>query len=59
MLRLSVGDNVELKKPHPCKGNTFKILRTGSVVRIVCLTCGRDMEIERVALEKSIKRINP
>lgn len=54
---MSVGDRAELKKPHPCGGNIFKILRVGSDVRIVCETCGRDMTLERVKLEKSIKKM--
>lgn len=54
---MSVGDRAELKKPHPCGGTVFKILRVGSDVRIVCETCGRDMTLDRVKLEKSIKKM--
>ena len=52
-----IGDVVIMKKAHPCGGNVFRILRVGSDVRIVCETCGRDMTIERVKLEKSIKKM--
>lgn len=55
--KLSVGDTVKLKKPHPCGGNEFKVLRVGSDIRIVCQKCGRDMTLERVKLEKAIKKI--
>ena len=48
---------VELKKPHPCGKHDFRIVRVGSVCRIVCLSCGRDLEIDRIKLEKAIKRI--
>ena len=48
---------VELKKPHPCGNKAFRILRVGSICRVVCLSCGRDMEIDRIRLEKAIKRI--
>ena len=54
---MSVGDRAELKKPHPCGGTVFKILRVGSDVRIVCETCGRDMTLDRVKFEKSIKKM--
>ena len=54
---MSVGDRAEMKKVHPCGGNIFKILRVGSDVRIVCETCGRDMTLERVKFEKSIKKM--
>lgn len=57
IIKMSVGDRAELKKAHPCGGNVFRILRVGSDVRIVCETCGRDMTIERVKLEKSIKKM--
>ncbi|MBR2010174.1 MAG: DUF951 domain-containing protein [Clostridia bacterium] len=49
---------IELKKPHPCGRRNFKILRVGSVCRVVCLGCGRDMDIDRLKLEKSIKKTN-
>lgn len=57
ILKLSVGDTVELKKSHPCGNNLFKILRVGSDVRIICERCGRDMTLDRIKLEKSVKKI--
>lgn len=59
ILKLSVGDTLELKKNHPCGSKTFTVLRIGSDVRIVCTGCGRDMTLERVKLEKSIRKITP
>ena len=57
IIKMSVGDRAELKKPHPCGGNIFRIVRVGSDVRIVCDTCGRDMTLDRVKFEKSIKKM--
>ena len=57
ILKISIGDVLELKKPHPCGNKLFKVLRVGSDVRIICLECGRDMTLDRVKLEKSIKKI--
>lgn len=54
--KLCVGDVVELKKPHPCGNKNFKILRVGGEVRVICLECSRDMTIDRIKLEKSIKK---
>ena len=54
--KLNVGDIVELKKAHPCGEKKFRILRVGSDVRIVCTGCGRDKRIDRVKLEKAIKK---
>ncbi|MBE6538984.1 MAG: DUF951 domain-containing protein, partial [Ruminococcaceae bacterium] len=39
ILKISVGDIVEMKKNHPCGSKLFKILRVGSDVRIVCEKC--------------------
>lgn len=57
IIKICVGDVLELKKPHPCGGKLFKVLRVGSDVRIVCQICGRDMTLDRIKLEKSIKNI--
>jgi len=56
IIPLHVGDRLQMKKQHPCGGCIFAVLRVGSEVRIKCETCGRDMTIDRVKLEKSIRR---
>ncbi len=57
IIKFKVGDELELKKPHPCKNKVFRVLRTGSDVRIVCTVCQRDLTLERIRLEKMIKRV--
>lgn len=57
IIKFKIGDIIELKKPHPCGNKEFKILRVGSEMRIVCCGCGRDMNIDRLKLEKATKRI--
>ncbi len=59
IIKLNVNDRLEMKKAHPCGGNIFKILRVGSDVRVVCEKCGRDMTLDRVKLEKAIKKVIP
>ncbi len=59
ILRLAVGEQLELKKPHPCGGKIFTVLRVGSDVRILCETCGRDMVLDRIKLEKAVRRKLP
>ena len=56
ILKLYVDDIVKMKKPHPCGADEFKIFRVGSDVRVVCLGCSRDMTLERVKFEKSVKK---
>ena len=59
IIRMRVGDTLELKKPHPCGEKCFLVMRVGSEVRIVCKGCGRDMVLDRVKLEKSIRKLIP
>ena len=59
IIRMRVGDTLELKKPHPCGSKLFRVLRVGGEVRIVCLGCSRDMNIDRLKLEKATKKILP
>lgn len=59
ILPLHPEDRIQMKKPHPCGGKIFRILRVGSQVRVICESCGRDMTLDRVKLEKAIKQILP
>lgn len=56
-MKLYVGDIVQMRKGHPCGGNQWEILRVGMDFRIRCTTCGHQVWIPRVKLEKSIKKV--
>lgn len=56
---LSVGDTAEMKKQHPCGSRTFRVLRVGSDIRMICTGCGRDLTLPRERFEKSLKKIIP
>ena len=57
ILKINVGDILEMKKPHPCGYKRFKVMRVGSDVRVICEGCGRDMTLDRIKLEKAVKQI--
>ena len=59
IIPIKVGDTLELKKPHPCGEKHFRVMRTGSEVRIVCVGCGRDMSLDRVKLERAVRHRIP
>ncbi len=59
ILKLTAGDRLELKKPHPCGGSVFRLVRVGGVCRVVCEKCGRDTEVDRIKLERAVRRILP
>lgn len=48
---------VTMKKPHPCKTNTFQITRMGVDIKIKCLNCGRSIMLSRVDFDKKIKKV--
>ena len=57
IISLRAGDRINLKKQHPCGGSFFSVLRVGAEVRIKCETCQRDMTLDRIKLEKSIRQV--
>lgn len=57
IVKYRLGDIIELKKAHPCGSKQFKVLRVGGIMRIVCVGCSRDMDIDRLKLEKATKKI--
>jgi len=54
---VQVGDRVELKKPHPCGGHVFEVLRVGMDFRLKCMTCAHEMLVPRSKIERFIRRI--
>ncbi len=56
-MELHAGDRLEMKKPHPCGGNVFTLLRVGMDFKIRCETCGREVMAPRKKLEKNIRRV--
>ncbi|MBV9792093.1 MAG: DUF951 domain-containing protein [Chloroflexi bacterium] len=56
-LPLQVGDTVQMRKQHPCGGDTWRIVRVGADIGIRCLTCDRKVLLPRAECERRIKRI--
>ncbi len=54
---VSVGDKVKMKKPHPCGGSVFSVLRVGMDFKLKCLTCGHEVMLPRRKAEKGINKI--
>lgn len=54
---IKVGDVLELKKNHPCGEKTFTVSRIGSDIKLTCTGCGRTLMLDRIKVEKMIKKI--
>ncbi|MEI4791161.1 DUF951 domain-containing protein [Bacillus sp. FJAT-53060] len=50
-------DVVEMKKPHPCGANRWKVIRLGMDIRIKCEGCGHSVLIPRRDFERKMKKI--
>lgn len=50
-------DIVQMKKPHPCEKNRWKIIRMGMDVRIKCQGCDHSVLIPRREFTKKMKKV--
>lgn len=55
--RFDVGDIIRMKKPHPCGGNEWEILRVGADFRLKCLGCMHQVMVSRKLVEKNTREI--
>lgn len=52
----AVGDVVRLKKPHPCGGYDWTVVRLGADIGLKCLRCERRVLLPRRELERRLKQ---
>ena len=50
-----MGDVVRLRKPHPCGGFEWEVVRLGADIGLRCRGCGRRVLLERRTLERRLK----
>lgn len=53
----ALNDKVTMKKPHPCGGAQWQIVRLGADVKLQCVTCGRYVNLTRDELTRRAKKI--
>jgi hypothetical protein len=54
-IEIGLGDVVRLRKPHPCGGYQWTVVRLGADIGLVCTTCQRRVLLTRRECEKQIK----
>jgi hypothetical protein len=54
---LQLNDVVRLRKPHPCGGYEWKIVRLGADIGLECCTCQRRVLLTRRELSRRLKAI--
>ncbi len=55
VVEIRLRDIVRLRKPHPCGGYEWEVVRLGADIGIRCQECGRRVLLERRRFEKQVK----
>lgn len=50
-----IGDEVRMRKPHPCGSNQWRVVRLGADIGIVCNGCGRRVLLPRAQFMRQVK----
>lgn len=54
---LELGDVIRMRKPHPCGGYEWQVVRMGADIGLVCLSCGRRILLDRRSLRNRMKAV--
>ena len=54
---LEMGDVLRLRKPHPCGGTDWIVVRLGADIGLKCLGCGRRILLPRRDVARRLKTI--
>ena len=54
---LQLNDIVRLRKPHPCGGYEWSVVRLGADIGLECLSCGRRVLLPRRTLSRRLKKV--
>lgn len=54
---IDLDDILRLRKPHPCGGFEWRVVRLGADIGLECLTCNRRVMLDRRALKNRMKVI--
>lgn len=52
---INIGDHVEMRKPHPCGGTRWEVVRLGADIGLVCQTCQHRILLSRRELNRRMK----
>lgn len=56
-LKFNVGDQVKMRKPHPCGSYIWQVTRVGADIGMKCQGCGHFVMVPRVKFERMVKSI--
>lgn len=56
-VEIRMGDVVRLRKPHPCGGYEWEVIRLGADIGIQCATCRHRVLLTRRQFEQRVKTL--
>ncbi len=56
VLELRLEDRLELRRPHPCGARTWRVVRLGADIGLLCEGCARRILLARPDLERRLVR---
>lgn len=54
---IHVGDELEMKKEHPCGSRRWQVLRVGMDFKLRCQGCSHEVMLPRSKAEKNIRKV--
>jgi hypothetical protein len=54
---IAIGDRVRLRKPHPCGGHEWAVVRVGADIGLKCCLCERRVLLTRREFERRLERV--
>lgn len=54
---INIGDVVRMRKPHPCGGYEWTIVRVGADIGLKCRTCEHRVLLTRRDFERRLARV--
>ncbi len=58
-MHFAMGDRLRLRKPHPCGGYNWEVVRLGADIGLRCETCGHRILLPRAEVERRTKQKLP
>ena len=50
-----IGDEIVMKKPHPCGSYRWTVVRGGGDIGVTCVSCNRRLTLPRTQLQRRMR----
>jgi hypothetical protein len=52
VVELRIGDQIQLRREHPCGSRAWRVVRLGADIGLVCAGCGHRILMDRLDVER-------